>query len=244
MLIWYTGHGEKGTGNWVLKDGCLKFEDIYNLYINHFKSRYLYIVTDCCYSGSWVVDCARLLDRDGIKCGHDAKRQNVYIRVFASCLPNEQAWDKFYTECRGVKLHPNGARRTIAFAEHRKLECEPEKYHQTTLGVDFTRTNGCLGDDSKNCHSTWTTLVQRLCDEECSKNYLIWTDTVLMSRKDTIFNVLFLSCKILVCVNKCWYCILILLETIRFVIQNLILFVKGMYGIPGVLIIVGVADKS
>ena len=174
VLIWYTGHGEKGTGNWVLKDGCLKFEDVYDLYMRNFRGRYLYIVTDCCYSGSWVVECARLLDRDGITCGHNAKRQNVYIKVFASCFPNEQAWDKVYTECRGVKLHPDGVRRTIAFAEHRKLECE-QAYYQTTLGMDFTRSIRCVADEIGNCiyRPTWTTLVQQLCVDECSKNYLI-----------------------------------------------------------------------
>ena len=84
----------------MLKDGCLKFENIYNLYMRCFKGRYLYIVTDCCYSGAWVEECAKLLDRDDIKCGHDSKREKIYIKVFASCLPNE-ALDKFYTECGG-----------------------------------------------------------------------------------------------------------------------------------------------
>ena len=179
MLIWYTGHGESGTGNWVLKDGCLGFKDVYTLYMRCFKGRYLYIVTDCCYSGSWVEECARLLDEGGIECGHDCKRERIYIKVFATCLPSEQAWDKFYTECRGMKLHSVGDHglRTIAFAEHRKLTCTygSQDYCQTTLGVDFTRSNRCVVDEVGNCvyHPTWTVLVQQLCEEECTKNYLV-----------------------------------------------------------------------
>ena len=175
MLIWYTGHGEKGTGNWVLEDGCLKFEDIYNLYKRFFKGRYLYIVTDCCFSGSWVEKCADLLDRDGIKCGHEAKHDQIYLKVFASCLPSEQAYDKFYTECSGVKSHANGAHRTIVFAEHRKLMYQSEDESQTTLGVDFTQTDMCILDEDGKCihRPTWAKLVQQLTEEDCSKNYLI-----------------------------------------------------------------------
>ena len=175
VLIWYTGHGEKGTGNWVLEDGCLRFADIYSLYMKYFKGRYLYIVTDCCYSGSWVKDCARLLDRNDIMCGHDAKFHQVFIKVFASCLPNEQAWDKVYTECEGVKLHSDGSKKSIVFAEHRRLEFKPGSYCQTTLGMDFTRTDQCISDGNGKCihRRIWTLLVHRLIEENCSENYLI-----------------------------------------------------------------------
>ena len=175
MLIWYTGHGERRTGNWVLEDGCLKFEDIYNLYMRCFKGRYLYVVTDCCYSGSWVVECARLLDRDGIKCGHAAKQRQVYIKVFAACLPNEEAWDKFYTECKGVKLHSKDDSKSIAFSEHLRLMYKSNECSQTTLGVDFTQTNKCILDEHETCiHCpTWTKVVQQLSEDKWSKSYLI-----------------------------------------------------------------------
>ena len=116
--------------------------------------------------------CADLLDRDGIKCGHEAKRDQIYLKVFASCLPSEQAYDKFYTECSGVKLHPH---RTIAFAEHRKLTYKSEDGSQTTLGVDFTQTDRCILDGDGKCiyQPTWAKLVQQLTKEDCSKNYLI-----------------------------------------------------------------------
>ena len=179
VLIWYTGHGERDTGNWVMEDGNLQFENIYDLYMKYFKGRYLYIVTDCCYSGAWVVECARLLDRDGIKCGHDAKLSQIYIKIFAACLPNEEAYDKFYTECKGVKLQPNGASRTVVFAEHRSLEDKSRTSYQTTLGVDFTQTNECIKQEDGNCiHCRtsmtlyWTKLVQRLTENQHSGKYL------------------------------------------------------------------------
>lgn len=163
----------------MLQDGCLKFEDIYNLYVKYFKGRYLYIVSDCCYSGSWVKDCAQLLDRKDIKCGHDAERKKVFIKVFTACLSNEKAFDKFYTKCRGVKLlsTAESTRRTIAFAEHRKLVYKSENESQTTLGVDFTRTDRCILGEDRKCiphdRLTWTKLVQQLTEEGCSENYLI-----------------------------------------------------------------------
>lgn len=174
VLIWYTGHGQKNTGNWVLKDGFLSFKDIYDLYKTYFKGRYLYVVSDCCYSGAWVLECARLLDMDDIKCIHAAERHHIYIKVFAACLPDEPAYDKFYTECNGVKLqlHKDHCNKTIKFAEHRKLHhgtCS-----QTTLGVDFTHNNMCVVGKDGVCHPyTWTKHVQNLLGTKGSHDYLI-----------------------------------------------------------------------
>lgn len=177
MLIWYTGHGRKGTGDWVLKDGFLSFEDIYKLYKKCFRGQYLYIVTDCCYSGSWVVECARLLDNDGISCGHIAKHERIYIKVFAACLPNESAYDKFYTHCQGVKLQSQRDHsKSIMFAEHRKLRIQHKdrEYSQTTLAVDFTADGECIKDMEGEycCRSNWpwSTQVQCLIEEDHQKN--------------------------------------------------------------------------
>lgn len=179
MLIWYTGHGERGTGNWIFQNGNVKFEDIYRLYKRYFKGRYLYIVSDCCYSGSWVEMCAKLLDRDGIECGHAAEREGVYIKVFAACLPNEAAYDKYYTQCKGVKLHSHRTDRskTIKFAEHRKIHGQSSADSQTTLGVDFTENDSsmCLLNGEGQCthYATWTEYVQRLIAKKCSHKYLV-----------------------------------------------------------------------
>ena len=180
VLIWYTGHGGPGrTGNWLFQDGSVTFEDIYRLYKDFFKNRYLYIVSDCCYSGSWVEECARLMDEDGIKCGHDAKDQRIYIKVFAACLPSEPAYDKYYTHCKGMKLHSHRTDRskTIKFAEHRRLRYESSAASQTTLGVDFTTndTSVCLLDREGKCihYATWPEYVQRLIAQKSSSKYLV-----------------------------------------------------------------------
>ena len=177
VLIWYTGHGEKDTGNWIFQDGSVKFEDIYHLYKDFFKGRYLYIVTDCCHSGSWVEECARLMDEDGIKCNHSAKYQGVYIKVFAACLPNEPAYDKYYTHCKGVKSHRTDRSKTVKFAEHRHLHYQSSDAIQTTLGVDFTTndTSVCLLDRAGRCthYATWPEYVQRLIKRKSSRKYLV-----------------------------------------------------------------------
>lgn len=177
VLIWYTGHGEKNTGNWVFEDGYLAFKAIYDLYVRYFKGRYLYIVTDCCYSGAWVVECARLLDRDGVKCSHDAKDSQMYIKVFAACLPSEAAYDMFYTQCKGVKLQSYFAdySKTIEFAEHRRLH-KGSDYSQTTLGVDFTENDSmCILNKDGKCtrYATWTEYLERLIKQDSSHSYLV-----------------------------------------------------------------------
>lgn len=133
-------------------------------------------MADCCYSGAWVVECARLLDEDDIKCGHAAQKQGMFIKVFAACLPDESAHDKFYTyNYKGVTMHSVGGVKTIAFAEHCELQHEGEACSQTTLGVDFTHTEGCILSEDGNCvHCpTWSKHIRRMLKEGCSNNYLI-----------------------------------------------------------------------
>ena len=175
MLIWYTGHGKKDTGDWPMKDGFLRFQDIYDLYKKEFRGRPLYVITDCCYSGAWVTDCAKLLDADGMSCGHQAKRNGVYIKVFASCLPNEPAFDQYYVKHRGVRKHIDW--KDICFAEHRRLG-KNETHCQHTLGIDFTRDDltMCLLDLNGECThgSTWTEHVTELIQRQSSRKcYLV-----------------------------------------------------------------------
>lgn len=169
-LIWYTGHGREDTGDWPLKDGFLTFRDIYELYKTNFRHRPLYIVSDCCYSGAWVKECARLLDRDGITCGSVAKQRGIVIKVFAACLPNETAYDKFFIQYKGstLKKIPGSSSRIISFAEHQRLGKQEGKCHDT-LGVDFTHQYTCFANDEGECYthdptevSTWTERVEQL----------------------------------------------------------------------------------
>ena len=91
-IIWYTGLGERGTGNWCFKDGVVTFEDIFALYFDHFRGKVLTLVCDCSYSGSWVVQCAKKLDEIGIaSCGHHTREKGIFIKVVCSCSNDQQA---------------------------------------------------------------------------------------------------------------------------------------------------------
>uniref|UniRef100_A0A1X7U1P3 Uncharacterized protein n=1 Tax=Amphimedon queenslandica TaxID=400682 RepID=A0A1X7U1P3_AMPQE len=91
-VIWYTGHGEKGTGNWCFNDGIISFDDIFNLYRSHYMGSSLTIVSDCSYSGQWINDWAMKLDEFNIPaCGHHARKKKFLIKIIASCQHNEEA---------------------------------------------------------------------------------------------------------------------------------------------------------
>merc|ERR1719333_876071 len=50
--VYYTGHGEEGTGDWCLKDGTMTFEDVIACFSSGSKAPIIF--TDCCYSGTWA----------------------------------------------------------------------------------------------------------------------------------------------------------------------------------------------
>ena len=92
VIIWYTGHGEKDTGNWCFKDGVISFEDVFALYLDHMKGKRLTILSDCSYSGNWIKQCAEKLDEIGIPaCGHHTKEEGILLKIFTSCKANEKA---------------------------------------------------------------------------------------------------------------------------------------------------------
>ena len=132
MWIYYTGYGEEGTGNWCFKDGTISFQDIFTLYTKYLKGKVLAIYTDCCYSGQWVVDCAKILDEMGIgACGHQATQQGIYIRVVASCEPTQKAAVESFVVNKGI--HFGRLHKTLAFFSSKQLSC-----FQTTYTCDFT----------------------------------------------------------------------------------------------------------
>ena len=64
----------------------ITFKDLMSTYMNHFSGRVLTIVTDCNFSGSWVRDCMQYLDEIGVTpCGHSGVKNDVLVKVFASC---------------------------------------------------------------------------------------------------------------------------------------------------------------
>ena len=51
-VIYYTGHGEIGTGNWCFRDGTVSIEELHKLIPS--GCSYPIIISDCCYSGNWA----------------------------------------------------------------------------------------------------------------------------------------------------------------------------------------------
>ena len=91
-IIFYTGHGEKNTGNWCFIDGIIGFEDIYSLYFRYFRRKRLTINSDCSYSGNWIKDCAKTLDGLNIlSCGHYTMEVGILLNVWCSCDVEEEA---------------------------------------------------------------------------------------------------------------------------------------------------------
>ena len=136
-MIYYTGYGEEGTGNWCFKDGTISFQDIFTLYKTYLKEKLLYIFSDCCYSGQWVVDCAKCLDEMGIgACGHQAIKRGILFKVIASCQPNQKATLGSFVAHKGIKF--NEENHTIYFTHKEKLSDT-----QTVCGLDFTEIT-CL----------------------------------------------------------------------------------------------------
>ena len=54
-MLYYTGHGEKETGNWCFEDGKISIETI--LDIRPKGTYYPMIFSDTCYSGHWANFC-------------------------------------------------------------------------------------------------------------------------------------------------------------------------------------------
>ena len=113
-VIQYLGHSEKGTGNWCFKDGTISFQEIFNLYRKFCAGKLLSLVSDCCYSGHWVRECAKTLDSLRIPpCGHRARENGALVKVFASCQPDEEAGEPCYS-IEAVKIKDDGSIRQYA----------------------------------------------------------------------------------------------------------------------------------
>ena len=55
-VLYYTGHGETGSGDWCFTDGTVSVNDI----IGIVGQGRMLIISDACYSGSWADTCQRL----------------------------------------------------------------------------------------------------------------------------------------------------------------------------------------
>ena len=130
-VIWYTGHGEKNTGNWCFKDGVITFQDIFGLYMDCFRGKRLTIHSDCSYSGNWIKDSVKTLDDLGIpSCGHHMREQGILLRIWCSCGADEEATALCYiTEANNF----NETNKYFVTYFNKKLSSG-----QTTKGGSFT----------------------------------------------------------------------------------------------------------
>ncbi|CAE7553134.1 unnamed protein product, partial [Symbiodinium microadriaticum] len=60
-MLYYTGHGAAGSGNWCFEDGCLSFSDICELL--PVGTEHLWILADCCFSGHWANQARHMYDK-------------------------------------------------------------------------------------------------------------------------------------------------------------------------------------
>ena len=54
-MLYYTGHGERGTGNWCFQDGTISIQEIFDVVPE--DEYYPMIFSDACYSGHWANFC-------------------------------------------------------------------------------------------------------------------------------------------------------------------------------------------
>ena len=54
-MLYYTGHGEKGTGNWCFRDGKISLQTILDMHPK--GTLHAMIFSDTCYSGHWANFC-------------------------------------------------------------------------------------------------------------------------------------------------------------------------------------------
>ena len=155
-ILYYTGHGEKDTGNWCFKDGVISFNDIFELYINHFKGKSLTITSDCSYSGNWINECSKKLDEMNVpSCGHHTREQGLLFLIFTSCQPNEEATALCYIDT----VEYSEADKSVIFWTSKTLTSG-----QKTMHTDF-RYIHCSKPVNESCEAdadcTWNNHLKR-----------------------------------------------------------------------------------
>ncbi len=64
-MLYYTGHGQVGTGNWCFDDGTISVKEIHDMIPG--GCYYPMIFSDCCYSGHWSNFCLKM-NISGFEC--------------------------------------------------------------------------------------------------------------------------------------------------------------------------------
>ena len=83
-IIYFSGHGQSGSGNWCVTDkDCINLREIRDLWDAAIRQnpgqKSLLLIADCCFSGSWVDQLVNVSD----------------IHMSASCGRNETCLDTF-----------------------------------------------------------------------------------------------------------------------------------------------------
>ena len=98
VKIQYIGPGKRNTGDWCFEDGFITFREIVDCYQRYIKGKFLGILCDCSYGGSWVRACMEYLDEQGVQpCAHSAKEKELFLSAAASCKRNEVPYRLLYS---------------------------------------------------------------------------------------------------------------------------------------------------
>lgn len=82
LVLYFTGHGYEGSGDWAFVDGRISFEGIFEL-ITIAKVK-TYLVSDCCFSGCWVEKAK--------------KKQSPFCEVIAASGKDEKALNRRFAK--------------------------------------------------------------------------------------------------------------------------------------------------
>eukprot|EP01084_Bolivina_argentea_P005366 10123_1 len=81
VQIYYTGHSEINTGNWILNDGIITFNSVINIIIKEWGNQCFDIFCDCDYSGNWARELYKYTS------------QIRLVSVHGACYPGKLAYD-------------------------------------------------------------------------------------------------------------------------------------------------------
>ena len=72
IQIYYTGHSELNTGNWIFNNGIITFKQIINIIINNWGNQFFDIFCDCDFSGNWTKQLYKYINKLRIVSVHAA----------------------------------------------------------------------------------------------------------------------------------------------------------------------------
>lgn len=89
ISLYYSGHGEENTGNWVFKDGVITLQEVLDQISGPLDWVKLTIYADCCYSGNWC----RILEKGKVQ----KKCKDLEVYIWAACAHDELATENVFT---------------------------------------------------------------------------------------------------------------------------------------------------